>query len=52
MIAISIILPCYNVAQYIERSLNSILQQDFSNYEIIIINDGSTDNLLEITTVH
>lgn len=48
MIAISIILPCYNVAQYIERSLNSILQQDFSNYEIIIINDGSTDNLLEI----
>lgn len=48
MIAISIILPCYNVAQYIERSLNSILKQDFSNYEIIIINDGSTDDLLEI----
>lgn len=48
MIAISIILPCYNVAQYIERSLNSILQQNFSNYEVIIINDGSTDNLLEI----
>lgn len=48
MTAISIILPCYNVAQYIERSLNSILQQDFSDYEIIIINDGSTDNLLEI----
>lgn len=48
MIAISIVLPCYNVAQYIERSLNSILQQDFSNYEIIIINDGSTDNLLEV----
>lgn len=47
-IAISIIMPCYNVAQYIERSLNSILQQDFSNYEIIIINDGSTDNLLEV----
>lgn len=46
--AISIILPCYNVAQYIERAINSILIQDFKDYEIIIINDGSTDNLLQV----
>lgn len=46
--SISIILPCYNVAQYIERAVNSILQQDFGDYEVIIINDGSPDNLLEI----
>lgn len=45
---ISIILPCYKVAQYIERCINSILTQDFPNYEVIIINDGSPDNLLQI----
>ena len=45
--AVSIILPCYNVAQYIERAIDSILIQDFKDYEIIIINDGSTDNLLQ-----
>lgn len=46
--AVSIILPCYNVAQYIERAIDSILMQDFMNYEIIIINDGSTDDLLQV----
>jgi len=45
---INIILPCYKVAQYIERCINSILTQDFPNYEVIIINDGSPDNLLQI----
>lgn len=45
---ISVILPCYKVAQYIEKCINSILQQDFYNYEVIIIDDGSPDNLLEI----
>lgn len=48
MYSLSIILPCYNVAQYIERAVNSILAQDFSDYEVIIVNDGSPDNLLEI----
>ena len=46
--SISVILPCYNVAQYIERAMNSILMQDFGDYEIIIVNDGSPDNLLEV----
>lgn len=46
--SISIILPCYNVAQYIERAVDSILRQDFMDYEVIIVNDGSPDNLLEI----
>ena len=45
--AVSIILPCYNVSQYIERAIDSILIQDIKDYEIIIINDGSTDNLLQ-----
>lgn len=48
MYSLSIILPCYNVVQYIERAINSILAQDFSDYEVIIVNDGSPDNLLEV----
>ena len=41
---ISIIVPVYNVEKYISNSLDSILKQDFDNFEIVIINDGSTDN--------
>ena len=46
--ALSVIMPCYNVAQYLERAVNSILSQDFQNYEVVIVNDGSPDNLLEV----
>lgn len=46
--SISVILPCYNVAQFIERAMNSIFMQDFGDYEVIIVNDGSPDNLLDI----
>lgn len=44
----SIIVPAYNVANYIERALRSVLIQKVTNYECIIVNDGSTDNTLEI----
>lgn len=44
----SIIVPAYNSAQYIQQTLRSIYQQTEMDYEIIVINDGSTDNLLEI----
>lgn len=44
---ISIIIPVYNVEEYIEDTLNSILNQSFENYEVIIINDGSTDKTLD-----
>ncbi len=45
---ISIIIPVYNGATYIIETLNSILQSTYQNLEIIIINDGSTDNSREI----
>ena len=45
---LSIVIPVYNLAQYIEKCLNSILNQPFKDYEIICVNDGSTDNSLEI----
>lgn len=41
---ISIVIPVYNAEKYLERCLSSIKKQTYSNYEIILVNDGSTDN--------
>lgn len=41
---ISIIVPVYNVEKYLEKCLNSILTQSNQDFELIIVNDGSTDN--------
>lgn len=40
---ISVIMPAYNVEKYIGNSIKSVLQQTYNNFELIIINDGSTD---------
>lgn len=45
---ISIIIPVYNASRHISNCLDSIVSQTFSNYEVILVNDGSTDNSLEI----
>ena len=45
---VSIIVPMYNSENYIERCLKSILNQSYANIEIVVVNDGSTDNSLEI----
>lgn len=45
---ISVIIPVYNTSKYLDRCLKSIIKQDFKDIEIICINDGSTDNSLEI----
>ena len=45
---ISIIIPVYNVEKYLEQCLKSVINQTFKDIEIICINDGSTDNSLEI----
>ncbi|MGN0031404.1 MAG: glycosyltransferase family 2 protein [Candidatus Gastranaerophilaceae bacterium] len=45
---ISIIVPVYNVGKYLRKCLNSLIYQTYSNLEIICINDGSTDDSLEI----
>lgn len=45
---ISIIVPVYNVEEYLQRCIDSILNQSFKNFELILVNDGSTDNSLKI----
>lgn len=47
-IKISIIIPVYNTSQYLERCIRSIITQSLKEIEIICVNDGSTDNSLEI----
>ena len=44
MPTVSVIIPAYNVAPYIGETLDSLLTQTFTDYEAIVINDGSTDN--------
>ena len=44
----SIIIPLYNKALYLEKAVRSVLNQSFRDFELIVVNDGSTDNSLEV----
>lgn len=48
ILPVSIVMPLYNKEDHIEKTINSILNQKYTNYELIIVNDGSTDNSLNI----
>lgn len=44
----SVLIPCYNAEKYIKECLDSVINQNFNDYEIICVNDGSTDNTYKI----
>ena len=48
LLTISIIIPVYNASQFLTECLESVFNQGFGDVEIICVNDGSTDNSLEI----
>ena len=45
---ISIIIPVYNAEKYLERCIKSVLDSTYGNFEVLLINDGSSDRSLEI----
>lgn len=47
---VSIIIPAYNVAPWIEETLESVARQTFGDFECIIVNDCATDNTLDVAT--
>lgn len=49
-IKVSVIVPVYNEERYISATLDSIINQNFEDFELIVVDDGSTDSTLEIVT--
>ena len=47
---VSVIIPVYNIEKHLEKCLDSVIGQTLKDIEIIVVNDGSTDNSLDIIT--
>ena len=49
---VSIIIPVYNVEPYVARCIDSVVNQTYNNLQIIVVNDGSIDNSLQILNTY
>lgn len=45
---ITVVIPCYNQADFLKETVESVINQSYTNWECIIVNDGSTDNSQEV----
>src|SRR5207248_3091042 len=45
---VSVVVPCFDYGRYLEEAVESVLAQSFTDFEVIVVNDGSTDDSLEV----
>jgi len=51
-VIVSVVVPLFNKASYLSRALDSIWAQEFADFEVIVVDDGSTDHSLEVALTH